>query len=211
MPFPSDPRFLVLHVVRLKGVATATAVTVAGGFSAGEAERLLHDLAASGLVEHRQRTLPGWVLTPVGRKQHETLMAEELEASAAQQAIEAAYRDFLAINPELLGACTAWQRRGHSADQPANDQSHPGDDQAVVERLVAVHRRAQPVLADLGSALLRYCAYGPRLQGALDRVVAGDADWFTRPLIDSYHSVWFELHQDMLDTLGIERGTEGQA
>ena len=211
MPFPSDPRFLVLHVVRLKGVADAAAVTVAGGFSAGEAERLLHDLAGSGLVEHRQLGLAGWALTPIGRKQHQALMAEELEAGGAREAIEAAYREFLAINPELLGACTAWQRRGDSADQPANDHSDAGYDRGVVERLAAVHRRAQLVLADLGTALLRYCAYGPRLQGALDRVVAGDADWFTRPLIDSYHSVWFELHQDMLDTLGIERGTEGQA
>ncbi len=39
----SDPRSLVLHVVRLKGVADAAAVTVAGGFTAGEVERLLDD------------------------------------------------------------------------------------------------------------------------------------------------------------------------
>ncbi|MDP9020051.1 MAG: MarR family transcriptional regulator, partial [Actinomycetota bacterium] len=43
---------------------------------------------------------------------------------------------------------------------------------------------------------------------ALRRVVAGEGDWLTRPLIDSYHTVWFELHQDLLDTLGIERGSE---
>ncbi|MDQ1375434.1 MAG: hypothetical protein QOJ09_2772, partial [Actinomycetota bacterium] len=28
------------------------------------------------------------------------------------------------------------------------------------------------------------------------------------PLIDSYHTVWFELHEDLLSTLGIERGSE---
>lgn len=210
MAFPSDPQFLVLHVVRIKGVADAAAVTVAGGFAAGEVEGLLHELGVSGLVEHRQLGLAGWALTPIGRKQHEALMAEELDGGV-REVIEAAYQGFLSINPDLLGACTAWQRRDDMTDPALNDHSDAGYDRAVVERLVTIHRRARPVLDDLGAALHRYRAYGPRLQQALDRVVAGDADWFTRPLIDSYHSVWFELHQDLLDTLGIERGTEGQA
>jgi hypothetical protein len=28
-------------------------------------------------------------------------------------------------------------------------------------------------------------------------------------MIDSYHTVWFELHEDLLSTLGIERSKEG--
>ena len=39
-------------------------------------------------------------------------------------------------------------------------------------------------------------------------VEAGDHQWFTRPLIDSYHTVWFELHEDLLSTLGKERASE---
>ena len=35
-------------------------------------------------------------------------------------------------------------------------------------------------------------------------------EWFTKPVIDSYHTVWFELHEDLLATLGIERASEGQ-
>jgi hypothetical protein len=46
------------------------------------------------------------------------------------------------------------------------------------------------------------------LAHALERTRAGDADWFTKPTIDSYHTVWFELHENLLATLGIERGTE---
>ncbi len=33
----------------------------------------------------------------------------------------------------------------------------------------------------------------------------GDARAFTAPLAESYHTVWFELHQDFLLTLGLER------
>ena len=30
-------------------------------------------------------------------------------------------------------------------------------------------------------------------------------------MIDSYHTVWFELHEDLLATLGIERDRGGRA
>ncbi len=49
---------------------------------------------------------------------------------------------------------------------------------------------------------------GRRLDNALARVQAGDFDWFTTPVIDSFHTVWFELHEDLLSTLGIERSKE---
>ena len=44
--------------------------------------------------------------------------------------------------------------------------------------------------------------------GALDRIRGGDLDWFTKPMIDSYHTVWFELHENLLATLGIQRAKE---
>jgi hypothetical protein len=36
--------------------------------------------------------------------------------------------------------------------------------------------------------------------------MAGDRAAFTAPLVESYHTVWFELHQDLLLTLGRQRG-----
>ena len=65
-----------------------------------------------------------------------------------------------------------------------------------------------PICDDLAGCLARYGHYGPRLQNALDRVRAGELDWFTKPMVASYHTVWFELHEDLLATLGIERGSE---
>ena len=44
-----------------------------------------------------------------------------------------------------------------------------------------------------------------RFEHAYARVAAGDTDYFTKPLIGSYHDVWMELHEDLLTTLGIER------
>ena len=56
-------------------------------------------------------------------------------------------------------------------------------------------------------------AAGEMCRVAIERFAkaAGDGDWFTKPTIDSYHTVWFELHENLLSTLGIERGHEEPA
>ena len=36
----------------------------------------------------------------------------------------------------------------------------------------------------------------------------GEPAWVTRPRVDSCHTVWMELHEDLLATLGIDRGDE---
>jgi hypothetical protein len=81
----------------------------------------------------------------------------------------------------------------------------------VVGRLADLDSKVQPICADLGAALDRFGRYGARLADALERVRGGDHDWFTKPMIASYHTVWFELHEDLLATLGIERSQEGSA
>jgi hypothetical protein len=64
------------------------------------------------------------------------------------------------------------------------------------------------VCGDLADALDRFAHYGPRLGHAIDRVEAGEVEYATKPMIDSYHTVWFELHEDLLSTLGKERASE---
>ncbi|MBW3574405.1 MAG: transcriptional regulator [Actinobacteria bacterium] len=208
MTYRSDPAFLVLHAVRLKGAADSDALARATGIDPVDVERVLGALAEQGRVEHRHTAPVGWRLLPEGAAVHATWLADELEVSGARKAVEEAHRRFLELNPELLSACTAWQRRLVEGAPVANDHTDAAYDQQVVARLVAVHHRITPVLDELADHLARFGSYAQRLQDALDHVRAGAGDWFTRPLIDSYHSVWFELHQDLLDTLAIDRATE---
>ncbi|MHB1911360.1 MAG: MarR family transcriptional regulator, partial [Acidimicrobiales bacterium] len=104
--------------------------------------------------------------------------------------------------------CTAWQLKSAGDLRIINDHSDPEYDAEVRARLAAIHETALPICADLAATMDRFASYGPRLQLALDRVMDGHDDWFTRPVIDSYHTVWFELHEDLLSTLGIERSKE---
>jgi hypothetical protein len=36
-------------------------------------------------------------------------------------------------------------------------------------------------------------------------VKAGDSSWLTRPLVDSYHTVWFEWHEELIGAAGLTR------
>ncbi len=199
---------LVMHGLRLKGFAHPTAVSETVAVAEQDVVRILDQLAASGLVTFREGRLSGFSLTAEGRAEHATLLSAELDSHGVRAAVTAAYAKFLGLNTGLLEVCTAWQLREVGGESVLNDHTDPVYDQGVIERLAELHGRVHPICDELGASLARYGSYGGRLVHAVDRVRGGDIDWFTKPVIASYHTVWFELHEDLLATLGIERGSE---
>jgi hypothetical protein len=208
MSLRSESRLLVMHGLRLKGVASPEAVADAVGLPRAHVGALLDGLAAEGLVVHREGALTGWALTPAGRSAHERLLAREADANAVRSRIEGAYGEFRQLNPEVLDVCSRWQVRELAGRPVRNDHTDPVYDDAVVSDLAAIHGDARPVCDRLAGTLDRYRPYGARLGHALERVRAGDTEYFAKPLIPSYHTVWFELHEDLLATLGIDRTAE---
>jgi hypothetical protein len=204
----SDPKLLVLHGLRLRPIASPAAVADLAGMDADEVESLLNEAAGEGLVVRREGRISGFALLPPGRQAHQQMLADELAATGARDAIHDAYKRFLGLNGELLEVCTAWQLKDPVA-QVLNDHDDPDYDRSVIDRLVDLHDRVGPVLADLGEALDRYRTYGERFAAALGRVLAGDTSYVADPMVPSYHTVWFELHEDLLATLGIDRASEG--
>jgi hypothetical protein len=208
MAHPPDRALLVLHTVRLKGFADASPVAACTGLPVDAVEAELIEARDAGLVARRDGRISGWSLTPEGRSAATDAVAAELGASGKRAEVAQAYRRFLGANKDLLGVCTDWQLRAVDGQQLPNDHSDPNYDEEVVKRLRVIDDGIQPVCDDLAGLLGRFGRYGPRLSIALTKVESGEIDWFTKPLIDSYHTVWFELHEDLLATLGIERGSE---
>jgi hypothetical protein len=208
MAHPSDPRLLVLHGLRLKGFAEPPVVAELYGLDLPSVEAHLVTMAEDELVLRRDGRISGWALTATGRKEDERLVAEELEEIDAREEIDGCYRRFLALNQDMLSICTDWQMRGVGDLAVVNDHTDQAYDQKVVDRLVGLHDQARPIVADLRTLLVRFAPYGNRLRNALERLVGGERDWFTKPVIDSYHTVWFEMHEDLLTTLGLDRSKE---
>jgi DNA-binding MarR family transcriptional regulator len=200
----SGAGFLVLHGLRLKGFSEPQGVADAVGLDVATVEEHLAKLQALELVLRRDGRLAGWALTAAGRAEQQRLAAADAAAAGATDVVRSGYERFLALNTELLGVCTDWQVRGGAP----NDHGDAAYDAAVLERLQAIDARLRPVLDDLSAVRARYERYGPRFAAALAKLEGGQLEWFTKPLIDSYHTIWFELHEDLLSTLGIERSQE---
>ncbi len=197
-----------MHGLRLKGFADAAGVAEAVGLEEPDAKPVLDQLVGEELATYRDGKLSGFALTKDGRGEHARLLSDELQHTGTRGSIEDAYRQFLQLNTELLEVCTEWQLRDVEGQSTVNDHSDPSYDAAVIDKLTELHRRVEPICGALADALDRYAGYGPLIGVALEKVRAGDIDWFTKPMIPSYHTVWFELHEDLLVTLGIERGSE---
>lgn len=195
---------LVLHALRCLGFTNPDRVSAATGLAADDVESELIDLAVAGLVTRFPGEFGGWGLTDAGRAADAERVAAELDAAGARPAVTRAYEDFMVLNPELLDLCTAWQMRPAGGGVTPNDHSDTGYDGRVLDRLGDLDERAAVVCADLSAALSRFARYRDRLAHALARARAGALDYVSDD-VESYHSVWFHLHEDLLVTLGIPR------
>lgn len=210
MPPAADDRFLVLHALRLKGLADVETLALTTGLASDGVQAALAKLDVDGQVIERSGRMPGWALSGTGRAAHAELLAAQMASVSdrALQSVRQAYERFLDVNRQLLAVCTAWQMREVGGQAVLNDHRDEAYDRSVIDRLGVIDDIIQPIAADLGAALPRLAPYGPRLHRARQLIEGGQFDWFTKPVIDSYHTVWFELHEDLLATLGIERSKE---
>lgn len=201
-PTDTDPRLLVLHLLRLGGFVAADRVARGTGLDVDVVTGVLETARTDGLATERSGRISGWVLTPDGRAAHAALLAGELEQRGAQAAVEEANTAFLALNEPFKALCTRWQML---PDGSINDHGDAAYDASVVEDLGPVHERVVALTAQLAGALPRYDRYPRAFTAARERLLAGDRKAFAAPLSESYHDAWMELHQDLLSTLGRER------
>jgi hypothetical protein len=189
----------VLQAVRLKGRFRPADLAAALGRDLGDIADTVERLTTSGLL------VDGAMLriSPGGRARLETLLAEEREG-VDSAAMSDAYNDFRSVNTDLKSAVTDWQLKGGAEGTP-NTHDDADYDAAVLARLDSVHARVMPVIEAAATQLPRLGAYSAKLAAALDKIKAGDTAWLAKPLVDSYHTVWFELHEELIGAIGMTR------
>jgi hypothetical protein len=199
---------LVLHAVRISGFADSAAVAGRFGLDLAVTVNLLRDAEARDWVDHAAFAgLVGWSLTGAGKAENERRLTAELASTGAGDEIRAVYGEFLPLNARLQRACTDWQLRPAAGDRlAANDHTDPVWDTRVLGELAALDRALAPLVDRLRSELTRFGGYDARFSGALVRARAGDDAWVDRTDVDSCHRVWFELHEDLVATQGLDRG-----
>lgn len=201
----------VIHALRLKAFLDTPDIARVAGLDEATATATLNGLAEGEYVKYTDGRMTGWRLLKPGRAHGEKLLADELDGLGKRDELHAIYKRFLEHNQPFLGLCTDWQVRMVDGEQVMNDHNDAEYDEQVIGRLADTHEAMAPILADLATVADRFTHYGPDFSTALAKVQAGEIEWFTKPVIESYHTVWFELHEDLLASLGIERAKEGHA
>lgn len=192
----------VLQAIRLKGRIAAADVVAAVDDDPAAVTETVARLTDSGLVL-ADKTVR---LSQEGRARLQELLAAERQA-ADPRALGAAYDEFRSVNQDFKEMVSDWQLR----DGRPNTHDDTGYDAAVLQRLEVVHRRVVPIIAAVAGQLPRLSAYADRLAAAYAKVLRGETMWLTRPLIDSYHTVWFELHEELIGAVGLTREGEARA
>jgi hypothetical protein len=193
-------RFLAVHALKVKGLASADDLAEVTGRA--DLAAVLAELTGEQLVVLRTGRIGGYALTKAGREAHPALLAaavtEEERAGATKT-----YAAFVAVNGRFKQICTRWQVRDGGSEP--NDHSDPDYDAGVVADLAVVHGEVVEALAPAAAAAARFGRYPERFAAALERVRSGDTTAFARPMTNSYHDVWMELHEDLMLTLGRTR------
>ena len=209
-PVESSPELLTLHAVRLKGMADDAEVAARFELDTTLVPELLLDFQAFGWITRVEFAgTAGWTLTESGRSENERQLSHELAAADSNSSIGRDHLTFLPYNKRLLRACTDWQLRPTGADPlAANEHTDEEWDQRVLTTLEGLSRELRTICSELGGRLVRFQGYDDRFTAALARVERGELSWVARPRVDSCHTVWMELHEDLVATLGIRRGAE---
>jgi len=210
MTADSGLELLVLHAVRITGFADIPAIASRFGLDLAMTTEFLFDAQAYGwVVRTAFADLEGWSLTESGRAENERRLAVELAETGSTDQVRQVYRDFLPLNTRLRQACTDWQLRPVAGERfAANHHTDTAWDQRVLAELRAIDGALAPLVDRLCVVLSRFRGYDTRFSAAEHRARAGEGDWIDRTDIASCHRVWFELHEDLIATLGIDRSAE---
>jgi pyruvate,orthophosphate dikinase len=183
--------------MRVKGRATLEALEAA--IDADPTDAIAQHVTAG----HVENTKLGYKVTELGRSRVDELYAREREQVG--QVIDDVYESFVPINDEVKQIVTDWQMRPVGGQLTVNDHSDPRHDERVIARLRRADARASTALIPLTIALSRFQVYPRRLGRALTLFFEGDHSMLAAPLKDSYHTVWFELHEELIILSGRNR------
>lgn len=178
-----------LRIVARKGIVATSTVASSLDISESDAARTLRQLIEQGLC---QCISSGYAVTPAGTRQLACVLAGE-QGSLDTKRWKTCLAQFDVLDARVKQIVSLHQNGDRTVEATT----------AGLDELY--HRELLPLLAQLRVQVPRLTIYSTRFAAALAGIRSGDIAWIAHPLRDSFHTIWFELHQDILDLSGQER------
>ncbi len=197
-----DDLKLVMHGIAVKKYATVEEVSVITGLC----PETVFSLATEAVSKERASEANGkYLLTPIGQVALASEYSRYYSGLRKDQEFLIAYEEFEQVNIQLKKTITDWQIIEISGQAVPNDHTDQKYDASIIDRLGAIHDKVEMVLERLSKKEERLRRYLDLLLSALEKAEDGEIEWISDATIASYHTVWFELHEDLLRIVGRER------
>lgn len=194
-----DGRDLVHHGLAIKRLGTVEGVAELVGMPVEQVAVVLTDAVAT----RRAIEVNGaYALTPLAKVALEGRYRLHYASLRADPDFVSAFEQFERLNHSLKHAITQWQTIEVGGTRMANDHSDESYDAAIIDKLGVIHEEVDRILAKLARGLPRLRAYADKLLFALESAEDGDPQWVSDVRRPSYHTVWFEMHEDLLRIMG---------
>lgn len=193
---------LVMHGLAIKKHATPEDVAGILGLDVEVVRETLAKLVAGKRAVEAQGR---YLLAPAARMLLDSDYSRLYEDVRANPAFQAGYGAFERLNPLLKQLITEWQTITAGGERVPNDHGDKEYDAKIIDRLGDLHERAEAALDQLAGAVPRMRIYRDKLAAALDKAEQGAIAWVSDAKIESYHTLWFELHEDLLRLMRRER------
>ncbi|HYM30357.1 MAG TPA: pyruvate, phosphate dikinase [Candidatus Cybelea sp.] len=195
--------FDAARALQLRGFASIDQLAISLASTAAAARDALDALDAKFVG----MTARGLQLTAEGRGWVAAELARE-RSGLDRGKLGGIYEQFLQRDDAFKRIVTDWQVKTEAGARVQNDHNDAAYDRSVLSRLDELHGALRPLLAALSAEVPRLERYMARLDRAMAGIAAGDVSMIASPLKDSYHAVWFELHEELIALSGRDRMTE---
>lgn len=196
----------LIRALAIKGSASLEALASALMSEPAKVKPAVDQLVRSGQAERVSGAIR---LTREGKTRGRQLFAADRTQWGGNHAT-AALEAFHELDQRMKDTITAWQLRDLGGTQVPNDHTDRIYDARVMARLTELHHDTSAWVESMTGAPSSVHDYIARLQKSLQSA-RSDPRFMASPLVDSYHGVWFEFHEALIQLAGRKRADERAA
>jgi len=193
--------FLVLNYLDIFKTADEGTLKLLG-LPESELKLILKNLSQKGLI---RRTDSEWIIEESGEEMIRSYRERLLRESGRSEEFMEYCEEFERLNKEFKELVTRWQLKDEGGMLVPNDHSDPEYDFKIIEKLSMVHEKTMNVLKKICEIIPAFKIYAKRLENALNLLMNGNLEYMVDKSKESYHEVWFELHESLLKISGMKR------
>lgn len=202
-----ENEFLILNYLDVfRVIKDVKKVEKSTGLKSEEVIAYLPKLSEKGfVVKETKGTIESWRITSDGEKVVNSYRQFMLDRTGQREAIIKKFEEFEDVyNVKFKELVTAWQVKIIDGRPVINDHSDPDYDSTILRQILDLHKSVLNILKEIASAIPMFTTYIRRLDYAAKKIEENELEYLIRNE-DSYHNVWFELHENVLKFLGRER------